>query len=212
MKTVVVATQNEHKASEIAQILAIDGWEFVPLAHLGILDAPCEDASTFEGNARIKAQAAHRRTGHAALADDSGLVVDALDGAPGIHSARYASDADDADDGNDAANNIKLLAALEGIPLQQRTARFVCVIVFIDEDGSEVVAQGSCEGTIARGPQGDNGFGYDPLFQPAALFGSCTMATLPSAEKNAISHRGRAFRALAPRIAAWLTADPSARV
>ncbi|MDR3307876.1 MAG: RdgB/HAM1 family non-canonical purine NTP pyrophosphatase [Coriobacteriales bacterium] len=203
MKTVVVATQNEHKASEIAQILAIDGWEFVPLAHLGILDAPCEDASTFEGNARIKAQAAHRRTGHAALADDSGLVVDALDGAPGIHSARYASDADgtsDANDGNDAANNIKLLAALEGIPLQQRTARFVCVIVFIDEDGSEVVAQGSCEGTIARGPQGDNGFGYDPLFQPAAFFGRCTMATLPPAEKNVISHRALALANLRSKL------------
>ena len=162
MKTVVLATNNAHKVAEIATALDFPGWEFRTLRELGIESDPAEDADTFEGNARIKARAAHEASGGlAALADDSGLVVDALDGAPGVHSARYAGEPCD-----DAANNAKLLAELSDVPDAERTARFVCTLVFIDEDGTESVARGTIEGAIGREPRGSEGFGYDPLFVP----------------------------------------------
>ena len=130
MKTVVLATNNAHKVAEIATALDFPGWEFRTLRELGIESDPAEDADTFEGNARIKARAAHEASGGlAALADDSGLVVDALDGAPGVHSARYAGELCD-----DAANNAKLLAALGNVPDAERTARFASTLVFVDAD------------------------------------------------------------------------------
>lgn len=127
----------------------------------------------------------------AVLADDSGLVVDALNGAPGVYSSRYAGE-----DGNDGANNTKLLHELEGVPDEQRTARFMCVLVFIDEDGSETVAQGSVEGRIGYELKGDGGFGYDPLFWPECFNFECTLAEVTQENKNKVSHRGNALREL----------------
>ena len=187
---VVVATGNRHKVDEIATALAPFGWEFVSVDDLGGWDAPAETGETFEDNARIKARAAHGRFGLAALADDSGLEVDALDGAPGVYSARYAGEC-----ATDALNNERLLLTLAGVPAERRTARFRSVIVFLDADGEETVVAGACEGQIGFAPRGDRGFGYDPLFLPVAAPGK-TMAELDMEHKNEISHRGAALAAL----------------
>lgn len=189
MKRIIIATNNAHKADEISHVLGMEGLEFVTMKEAGVHSDPEEDADTFVGNARIKAQAAHEASGHAAvLADDSGLVVDALDGAPGVYSSRFAGE-----DGNDAANNALLLERLEGVPDDERTARFVCTLVFIDEDGTEKVATGTVEGKIGYEERGDEGFGYDPLFYPDEYDGAMTFAEVPQAEKNLISHRARAL-------------------
>ncbi|RDB60548.1 non-canonical purine NTP pyrophosphatase, RdgB/HAM1 family [Gordonibacter sp. 28C] len=192
MKTVVLATNNAHKVSEIATALDFPGWEFRTLRELGIESDPAEDADTFEGNARIKARAAHEASGGlAALADDSGLEVDALDGAPGVHSARYAGEPCD-----DAANNAKLLAALADVPDASRAARFVSTLVFVDEDGTETIARGTIEGRMGHEERGSEGFGYDPLFLPDVFGGDRTLAEVSQDEKNAVSHRGNALRQL----------------
>ena len=192
MKTVVIATNNAHKAAEIASALDFPGWEFRTLAELGVASDPAEDADTFEGNARIKARAAHEASGGlAALADDSGLEVDALGGGPGVYSARYAGEPCD-----DAANNAKLLAKLAEVPDARRTARFVSTLVFVDEGGSETVARGTIEGAIGHEERGSEGFGYDPLFLPDVFGGARTLAEVGRDEKNAVSHRGNALRAL----------------
>ncbi len=201
MKTVVIATNNAHKVSEIRSALNFEGWEFETLAEAGLVSDPVEDADSFEGNARIKARAAAeaaRAAGLtvAVLADDSGLAVDALDGAPGVYSSRYAGA-----DGDDAANNAKLLAELAAVPDGERAARFVCTLVFMDEDGVETVARGTIEGTIGREERGSEGFGYDPLFIPDAFGGGLTLAEVPQARKNAVSHRGNALRALRDSLA-----------
>lgn len=197
MKTVLIATNNAHKVSEIGTALNFEGWEFKTLRDLDLVSDPVEDADSFEGNGRIKARAA-RAAAEAALgrpvavlADDSGLEVDALGGAPGVYSSRYAGA-----DGDDAANNAKLLSALGETPLAERTARFVCTLVFIDEDGTEAVARGTIEGVIGFEERGFEGFGYDPLFLPDAYEGSRTLAEVSQEEKNGISHRGNALRAL----------------
>lgn len=195
MKKVVIATNNAHKVEEIRTALDFEGWEFLTLSQCDPYDEPIEDADTFEGNARIKALAAHEHTGLAALADDSGLVVDALDGAPGVLSARYAGV-----HGDDAANNEKLLRELEGVAEAQRTARFVCSLVFIDEDGTEACASGTIEGRIAHGLSGCGGFGYDPLFLPDEFGGAKSLAEVTQDEKNAISHRGNALRSLKEKL------------
>lgn len=196
MKTVVLATNNAHKVAEIATALDFPGWEFRTLRELGIESDPAEDADTFEGNARIKARAAHEASGGlAALADDSGLVVDALDGAPGVHSARYAGEPCD-----DAANNAKLLAELSDVSDAERTARFASTLVFVDEDGSEVVAEGAVEGRIGHEGRGSEGFGYDPLFLPDVFGGARTLAEVDRDEKNAVSHRGNALRQLRAKL------------
>lgn len=201
MKTVVIATNNAHKVSEIRSALDFEGWEFRTLAEAGLASDPVEDADSFEGNGRIKAEAA-RAAAQAAglacavLADDSGLEVDALDGAPGVYSSRYAGA-----DGDDAANNAKLLAELAGVPDGERAARFACTLVFIDEDGTETVARGTVEGAIGHEPRGEEGFGYDPLFFPDAFGGERTLAEVSQGEKNAISHRGCALRVLRDRLA-----------
>ena len=202
MKTVVIASNNAHKASEIAAVLSFPGWEFKTLRELGIESDPAEDAETFEGNARIKALAAREASGGlAVLADDSGLEVDALGGAPGVHSARYAAeeageDVAGAKDSDDAANNARLLRELADVPDDERTARFVCTLVFLDEDGAELVARGTIEGRIGHVEVGANGFGYDPLFLPDEFGHARTLAEASPQEKNAISHRGNALRAL----------------
>ncbi|MBO7675341.1 MAG: RdgB/HAM1 family non-canonical purine NTP pyrophosphatase [Atopobiaceae bacterium] len=201
-KTVVVATGNAHKLSEIEAILgaapAMEGVRFVALGELGDFADPVEDGDTFCANALIKARAALDETGLSmAVADDSGLVVDALDGAPGIYSARWAGE-----HGNDAANNDKLLNQMADVPDAERTARFHSAVVLVtrDEDGEEVlVGEGDCEGTIARDLRGTNGFGYDPLFDLADIPGK-RMAELEPEEKNAISHRRRALDDLVAKL------------
>ena len=196
-KTVVIASNNAHKADEIRTALDFEGWEFKTLAELGIISEPEEDADNFEGNARIKARAAHEASGGmAALADDSGLVVDALDGAPGVYSSRYAGE-----HGNDGDNNAKLLHELADVPPEDRTARFMCCLVFIDEDGTETVAQGTVEGHIGYEARGENGFGYDPLFLPVELDGETTFAQVTQEQKSRLSHRGNALRALKAKLA-----------
>ena len=202
MKTVVIASNNAHKAREIAAVLSFPGWEFKTLRELGIESDPAEDAETFEGNARIKALAAREASGGlAVLADDSGLEVDALGGAPGVHSARYAAegageDVAGAKDSDDAANNERLLRELAEVPDEERTARFVCTLVFIDEDGTELVARGTIEGRIGHVEVGANGFGYDPLFLPDVFDDGRTLAQATPEEKNSVSHRGNALRSL----------------
>lgn len=196
MKTVVIATNNAHKVSEIRSALNFEGWEFKTLAEAGLMSDPEEDAGTFEGNARIKARAARAAAEEAGLsvavlADDSGLAVDALGGAPGVYSSRYAGA-----DGDDAANNAKLLTEMAEVPDGERAARFVCTLVFIDEDGAETVARGTIEGAIGREERGGEGFGYDPLFMPEAFGGTRSLAEVSQAEKNGISHRGNALRQL----------------
>lgn len=194
---VVVATQNAGKLAEIRTALDISGWEFVTPADLDASPIDVDETgTTFEENARLKARAYHETFGLPALADDSGLEVDALGGAPGVYSSRYASDCC----GGDAANNAQLMMELEGVPVGQRTARFRSVIVFIDGRGDEIVAEGVCDGSIGFEPRGAGGFGYDPLFEPVATPGR-TMAELDMAEKNAISHRGEALRVLRALIA-----------
>ena len=187
---ITVATGNVGKIAEIASIIDVPGWSFTAAGDLGEWPDVPETGETFLDNALIKARTAVELFGWRALADDSGLEVDALGGAPGVHSSRYAGE-----DATDADNNAKLLAALADVPDAERTARFRCVVVLVDRDGSVVTASGSCEGRIACEPAGDGGFGYDPLFLPDATPGR-TMAQLPLAEKNAISHRGAALRAL----------------
>lgn len=190
-KTIIIATNNAHKVEEIETALSFKGWEFKTLKEAGIVSNPEETGTTFVENARIKAKAAHDLSGKATLADDSGLIVDALDGAPGVYSSRYSGV-----EGDDAANNAKLLRELADTPKENRSARFACSLVFIDEDGSETVAEGFVEGSIGFEECGDGGFGYDPLFFPDLYEGTKTMAELTQDEKNKISHRGNALRNL----------------
>lgn len=197
-KTVLVASNNAHKAREIAAALSVDGWEFKTLAEIGVASNPAETGDDFLGNALIKARAARDASGGmAVVADDSGLEVDALGGAPGVRSARYAGQG-----AGDAANNAKLLAALSDVPDEKRTARFVSTVVFIDEDGSELAARGEVAGRIGRAERGSGGFGYDPLFCPDDFGGIRTFAEVSQEEKAEVSHRGRALRQLAELIAA----------
>jgi XTP/dITP diphosphohydrolase len=180
----VLASANPDKVREIAEILA--GHELLPRPdHVGDVD---ETGSTLEENARLKAVALVEATSEAAVADDTGLEVAALDGAPGVRSARYAGE-----DATYADNVAKLVAALEGVT--DRRARFRTVALARFPDGSELVAEGVVDGTIAVAPRGEAGFGYDPLFVPDEGDGR-TFAEMTAAEKHAVSHRGRAFRAL----------------
>jgi XTP/dITP diphosphohydrolase len=190
----VLATFNRDKARELAALLALPGLEIVPLADWPGATAPEEDGATLLENARIKARAALALTGLPAIADDTGLEVDALGGAPGVHAARYAGP------GATYADNVaKLLGALAAVPDGRRAARFRTTCVALFPDGSELAADGVLEGAIGRAREGANGFGYDPVF---VLPDGRTLAQLPDAEKNAISHRSRAVRALAARLAA----------
>lgn len=194
--TVVVATGNAHKVTEIEAILApvMPGTSFYALGELGDFPEPVENGDSFTENAIIKAQAACEQTGLPAVADDSGLVVDALSGEPGIMSARWAGV-----HGDDARNNAKLVREMEGVADEDRTARFHSSVVLIYPDGSVLTGEGDCEGMIGREPKGENGFGYDPLFWPAETPGR-TMAELEPVEKNAISHRGYALADLARQL------------
>lgn len=196
---VVLASANPAKVRELREVLAATGLAVEVVARPDDLPVPTEDAPDFEGNARLKADAVLAATGEAALADDSGLEVDALGGAPGVHSARYAGPG-----ASDADNIARLLAELDAVGAvdpARRTARFRCVVVLRRPDGSEVVAEGSVDGHIASGPRGAGGFGYDPVFVPEEGDGR-TFAEMAPEEKHRISHRGRALRALADALGA----------
>ncbi len=186
-RRVVLATANPDKARELAGLL--EGFDVVPRP-AGLPDTE-EDADTLEGNARLKAVAVAEATGELAVADDTGLEVDALGGRPGVYAARYAGP------GATYADNVaKLLEELAGVPAGERTARFRTVAVARFPDGREIVAEGSVEGMIAEVPAGEEGFGYDPVFVPAGG-GGRTFAQMTRPEKAEVSHRGRALRALA---------------
>ena len=189
----VLATANADKAAEIRTILAPFGVELLPRP--GDLGDVAETGATLEENARLKAEALTRATGLPAVADDTGLLVDALGGAPGVFSARYAGE-----HATYADNVAKLLAELAGVGLEARTARFETVALARWPDGREVVGRGVVEGLITTEPRGTAGFGYDPVFVPAEGDGR-TFAELNPLEKHAVSHRGRAFRALAAELA-----------
>jgi len=188
-RRLVVATRNDHKLRELAEILR--GVELVPLA-AGV-ELPPEDGETFADNALIKARAAYRATGEPALADDSGIVARALGGRPGVRSARYAGA-----DAGDEENLALLLRELNRTA--DRHLAYVCVIAYVDEHGGEELFEGRCEGELAAEPRGTGGFGYDPAFVPADTGDDRTMAELDPSEKHAISHRGRAARALAAHL------------
>ena len=194
--TIVVATGNAHKLVEIEAILgrAMPGTRFVAVHQLGDFEDPEETGTTFAENALIKARAAVAETGFAAVADDSGLVVDALNGEPGVYSARYAGV-----HGDDAANNAKLLGNMADVPAPERTARFMSVVALVRPDGTALTGTGACEGAIGFEGRGSNGFGYDPLFLPEDTPGK-TMAELTPEEKNAISHRYHALVDLSAKL------------
>ena len=189
-RTLVAATGNPGKLAELERLLDGLGWEVVAQSAFGV-EPPPEDGLTFVENAIVKARHAAERTGRPALADDSGIVVDALGGAPGVHSARYAGTG-----GGDAANNEKLIRALAGLPEGERTARFECAVVWMrgPRDPVPLIARGTWAGRVLNAPRGTNGFGYDPLFLDPAT--GCTAAELSPERKDARSHRGQALRAL----------------
>jgi XTP/dITP diphosphohydrolase len=191
----VLASANRDKAAEISAILtaAVPGLDLVPRpADLPDVD---ETGATLLENARLKAAAIAAATGEAAVADDTGLAVDALDGAPGVYSARFAGE-----DATYADNVAKLLKELDGVTPERRTARFETVAMIRWPDGREVAVTGAVDGVIAPDARGDGGFGYDPIFVPLEGDGR-TFAELTPEEKHALSHRGRAFRALAAKLA-----------
>lgn len=200
MTCVVAATGNPRKLAEMRSILAGLDIDLVAMPHDVVPGV--ETAKTFEGNALLKARAVAEQTGLPAIADDSGLEVDALGGEPGVRSARYAG-ADGPREVVDTANNALLVERLRGVV--DRTARFVAVVAFVTPDGREWTARGTMEGTIIDEPRGANGFGYDPHFVSDGE--TRTSAELDSDEKNARSHRGAALRALRPHVEAWMAGD-----
>ena len=187
---VVLASQNQHKLAEIQAIVAKYGIELVLQSELGLHIDVEETGSSFEENSLLKAKAVAEATGLPAIADDSGLCVDVLGGAPGIYSARYG--APDCVTDRDRLNH--LLQNMRGVRSEERTARFVCVITLLRPDGSSLVARGSCEGLITFEPRGEDGFGYDPVFYVPSM--GCTFAQMGAEYKNRISHRANALRRL----------------
>ncbi|MBI2399995.1 MAG: XTP/dITP diphosphatase [Deltaproteobacteria bacterium] len=186
---VVLATKNTGKAKEIGRILEGSGVEIISLEGFANVELPPETGKTMEENALLKARAAAEATGLPALADDSGLEVDYLGGAPGVYSARYSGEK-----ATDEENWKKLLRELEGVEAEKRTARFRCALALVGFDENEYLFEGVFEGVIAEAPRGKNGFGYDPVFIP--LGSGRTAAELAPDEKNRISHRANALEAL----------------
>jgi XTP/dITP diphosphohydrolase len=199
MAKLCVGTTNRGKQRELRELLGDWPVEIVFPQQLGLALEVKETGQTFAENAAQKARAYARAAGMSALADDSGLEVDALGGAPGIRSARYAGPG-----ASDEDRVRKLLAELEGVPLDRRTARFRCAVAIARSDGRVSIADGTCEGRIAFAPRGENGFGYDPVFVVSGR--GLTMAELPAKVKNQISHRARALRAARPLLDALLDA------
>ena len=189
-KIIVAASQNKHKIEEMEAITKKYGMKIVGRDDFGVPDVKVEeDGDTFEANSLIKARSIHKLCGEITIADDSGLEVDALDGAPGVYSSRFAGE-----EGNDKKNNEKLLEMLKDVPLEKRTGRFVSVISMCFPDGKEIVVRGECEGHIMFEASGENGFGYDPLFRPVGY--DVSFGQIPAEEKNKISHRANALKEL----------------
>ncbi|MGI5921570.1 MAG: XTP/dITP diphosphatase [Syntrophomonadaceae bacterium] len=193
----LLATRNKHKKQELQEILSDLNLEIVTLEDIEPLPEVEEDGQTFTANAIKKARITASLSGMITLADDSGLVVDALDGKPGVYSARFAGE-----HATDEENNRKLLKMLKNVPEPQRTARFQCVIAISSPEGKIATVEGSCEGRIALKPSGQGGFGYDPLFIPAGEERSFAM--LSAEQKNRISHRGKALKKAKPVIVNFL--------
>lgn len=190
--TFIIATNNEKKLVELSRILNPLGIRALSAKEAGVsLEEVEETGKTFEENARLKAQAALQKTGMPAVADDSGLMVDALNGEPGVYSARYGGEG-----ATDTQKNEKLLKNMENVPQEKRTARFVSAVCCLFPDGREIMVRGECEGSIAYAPKGEGGFGYDPIF----LVGERSYAELTPEEKDAVSHRGRALRKLSEEL------------
>lgn len=189
---ILIATHNNKKKAELQRILLPLGVEVVTDSDIGItLTDVDETGTTFEENSLLKAKSGCEESGLPCIADDSGLAVDALGGEPGVYSARYAGV-----HGDDGRNNAKLLDKLKDVPDQKRTARFVCAATCVFPDGRQIAVTGECEGKIAFSPDGDGGFGYDPLF----VVDGRTFASMTSEQKDKISHRGKALRMLADEL------------
>ncbi len=197
MKTVIIATKNEGKAKEFESLFAAKGYEVKTL--LDFPDSPDveETGTTFEENAILKAEAISKEYHGVVISDDSGLIVDALDGRPGVYSARYAGE-----DKNDEANTNKVLSELEDVPEEERTARFYCALAVASPNQETITVSGTIEGYITEQPVGENGFGYDPIFYVKEL--GKTTAQLTKEEKNKISHRAKALKALQGKIDSFL--------
>lgn len=197
MERLIIATKNEGKRVEMEQLLAPLGIEVVSLASLGDLPEAVEDADTFAGNARAKAEFYAKETGCACIADDSGLEVAALGGAPGVYSARFAGR-----HGDDAANNEKLCKEIRAKGLTESAADYRCAMAFAAPDGTAYLTEGRCDGKVVLTPVGEGGFGYDPYFIPEE-YPERHMAELTLSEKQAISHRGKALRAMLEKLEAY---------
>ncbi len=180
----VLASNNAHKAEEFSRVLSPLGYTVITQRQAGVEIEVEENGTTFAENAKLKAEAVYRLTGLPTVADDSGLEVDALDNAPGVYSARYGGA-----DATDADRCRKLLQELSDVPPEQRTARFVCVLYYLDENEIGHTVRGECHGTIGYAPRGENGFGYDPIF----MVGDQSFAELTADQKDRISHRGKAL-------------------
>lgn len=192
----LIATHNMKKRDELQRILSPLGVHVLTADEAGVdLTDVEETGTTFEENALLKARSGCKEGKMPCIADDSGLCVDALDGAPGVYSARFAGE-----HGNDDKNNEKLLSLLSDVPPEKRTARFVSTVACVFPDGRELVVRGECEGKIGYEKRGENGFGYDPLF----YVGERTFAEFTPEEKDAVSHRGNALRALCKALPAYL--------
>ena len=183
---VILASKNPHKLTELSAILSQHGFEIALESEYGLDIDVDETGTTFEENSLLKAEAVMKASGLPVLADDSGLMVDALNGAPGVYSARYGHKS------SDGERTAFLLENMKDVPDEKRTAKFVCVITCLWPDGRKIVARGECPGVITREVHGENGFGYDPVFYLPEL--GMTYAELPSEQKNAISHRARALQ------------------
>ena len=188
----VIASNNKGKIREYKQLLEKHGYEVMSQSEAGLTLEVEETGTTFAENSALKARAAYKELGCAVLADDSGLAVDALDGAPGVYSARYGGIDDDKE------RCAYLLKNMEDVPDDKRGAHFVCTIHFIDTDGSEICVEGRVYGDISREPVGENGFGYDPVF----IYKGRSFAEIPAEEKNAVSHRADALRKLEEQLKA----------
>ena len=182
---IILASNNKHKLEEIRKITAPLGYEVISQSEAGCNFDVEETGTTFEENAVLKAKAVYEKMKMPVISDDSGLEVDYLNGAPGVYSHRYAGE-----NATDADRCSKLLSELSGGEKEKRTARFVCVICFIDENGTETVIRGTCEGYIGTEPRGENGCGYDPVF----MYGDRSFAEISAEEKNSVSHRADALR------------------
>lgn len=196
MKTIVIATKNKGKIREMKQAFRNLPIQLLPLSDFGNLPDAVENGITFSANAKIKAKFYMEKTGSACLADDSGIEVEILDGAPGVFSARFAGE-----HATDDANNEKLLSEISKKGASFSPAAYRCVLAFVDTDGATLTAEGSCAGVIRPEARGNGGFGYDPYFY---IEENKTMAELTLDEKDAISHRGKALRSMADQLALYL--------